>query len=680
MQGPDSAQNNPRRPITFQRIAPLLIVLLGFAVRIYAFDTTWTDGDRASPHGIGLIVIDAVSRGQFSEHYFFNDNASTSLPSPGLMSWIWAFFAIFDRSLTAAVLVGLLANCLAIAMLYNMGARLFGARVGALAAMLMACSNWGVYLARGTWHPSHLEISVIAAAWLLSLGIRTGNRRKLLGGYAVVALTAWSYFTALIVPFQALAALLVSGAGSVRELRRTHIIGMGLSLAAMALYVVSMLALGKLTPESYGRFSLFRPEAGIKTQADMIARDITPMNRDPIGHLLRLASNADYTATWVSPETPGYAVGLALNGALGVLISAALVAGLLRLVRNWRDPANRFVLTWPLVPLAALLVIAALKSDFRVAVYYLLVTAPLPYLAAALGIDWGINRVAPMGRARGTSQLRRQAVVIAAVFATLGMLPIWNFLAAARTVYRQPFSGTTTWMPLRWAQQIGRQWQRECKNVLGQNFWWELSLFEAPDSWRRGGINVNANSSAWTVQPGGGTCTLNQDGAPLPMSTVLPFVADDGSQIKTYRSLQAPEARTDALTVNLGWTLIDHEVTPRVQPGQRIRIRHLWRVDTLPAEAFGAWYYAPFVKLRAAGGAQIITVDTATSLEGWMWRPGEYIASDIYVDVPADLAPGDYTVESSLFDPNQKKNAVYFSPQAPGVPILTLERKVIVAR
>jgi hypothetical protein len=52
--------------------------------------------------------------------------------------------------------------------------------------------------------------------------------------------------------------------------------------------------------------------------------------------------------------------------------------------------------------------------------------------------------------------------------------------------------------------------------------------------------------------------------------------------------------------------------------------------------------------------------------------------SDVRVKVPADAAPGEYVLEISLFDPNQKKNAVYFDPVAPSAPVVTIRRTISV--
>jgi hypothetical protein len=72
----------------------------------------------------------------------------------------------------------------------------------------------------------------------------------------------------------------------------------------------------------------------------------------------------------------------------------------------------------------------------------------------------------------------------------------------------------------------------------------------------------------------------------------------------------------------------------------------------------------------------LLQVDSAPALLGHAWRVGYVQVSAIRFALPPDLPPGDYTLEFSLFDPNQKKNAVYFHPQQPGLPIVTIRKPV----
>lgn len=72
----------------------------------------------------------------------------------------------------------------------------------------------------------------------------------------------------------------------------------------------------------------------------------------------------------------------------------------------------------------------------------------------------------------------------------------------------------------------------------------------------------------------------------------------------------------------------------------------------------GCGKLAPFVKLLDADGKELLQVDRAPALLGYQWRSGHVLVSSVYLDVPVDLSAGSYTLAMSLFDPNQKKNAV----------------------
>jgi hypothetical protein len=100
------------------------------------------------------------------------------------------------------------------------------------------------------------------------------------------------------------------------------------------------------------------------------------MNRDPIGHFLRMAGNTDYALTWTDPASQGYA-------------------------------------------LAALLAIAALKPGFRIAVYYLPLAAPVAYIAGGHGIATALRA------------LKATPMVTATACAALAIVPSWNASAAA---------------------------------------------------------------------------------------------------------------------------------------------------------------------------------------------------------------------------------------------------------
>ena len=179
----------------------------------------------------------------------------------------------------------------------------------------------------------------------------------------------------------------------------------------------------------------------------------------------------------------------------------------------------------------------------------------------------------------------------------------------------------------------------------------------------------------WMARPEGGTCVLKQSGPPLQGAALLPLRLDDGSILRTYRlSPYAPPVAFKQLQVNLGWTLLDYAAQESAEPGGSVIVSHVWRVDALPDEPHASWYFAPFVSLIAPDGRAVAGIDGAAALEGWAWQQGALMFGSATLTLPVNLPPGDYVLRSTLFDPNQKKNAVYFDPAQPGVPILALTR------
>ncbi len=646
----------------FKRVVPLVIVLLAFAVRVLAMDTAWIDGDRANPHGLGIIALDVAARGDWANFPLFSDDASIGLPNPPLLTYLYALAAATGRSLSMANALGLIANTLAVAAAFGIGRRAHSWMAGALAATLMAGSNWGVFMARGTWHPTPLEPGLVFSAWLLLAGATRQRTRLQLAGFILAAATAFSYVTAFVLLAQAPLAVRAAG-GAWRGFVRGALI----CTATLALYVVLLAAGGRLS--NLASIGLLRPAQPVTSEADLRARDITPENRSPLGHFLRLATNASYAVTWTEPSLPGYALRRSLEDVQSTALSVAVLAGLVMAMLRLRRAPYRFLLVWALVPLSVLYVLVLRRDDFRVAPYYLLFTSPVAHVLAGVSMASLLKRV------------RASAATCVALCAMLSIIPAWNFAAAAQTVYAAPFNGVVDFMPLRWSQRLGRLWRDQCPRMIIDNFWWAISLRESSNGVRRGALRQNEISTAWSIDPNGGTCALKQIGPPPPNAELLALTLEDGSVLRTYRALpyRAP-AEAQPLPVNLGWTLLDHSVTPTARAGATLTVTHAWRIDMLPSEPHASWFYAPFVKLISADGAVIIDINGASALEGWAWQPGEIISSDVTLSLPAGLPPGEYTVQSSLFDPNQKKNAVYFDPARPGEPILTLTRQVVVER
>lgn len=162
----------------------------------------------------------------------------------------------------------------------------------------------------------------------------------------------------------------------------------------------------------------------------------------------------------------------------------------------------------------------------------------------------------------------------------------------------------------------------------------------------------------------------------LPNTVIDPYVFGNGKTAYLY-SAQSPSATVPGgeLSSNIGWRLMALDTPVRAVVGQTVTVSHTWSVSELPAEAFWSWYFAPNIKLTTPDG-QTIGEYWGKSISGSAWRLGDEIRSVVAFQVPLETAPGDYVLKVSLFDPNQKKNAVYFSASRPGEPIVIIERAV----
>jgi hypothetical protein len=365
--------------------------------------------------------------------------------------------------------------------------------------------------------------------------------------------------------------------------------------------------------------------------------------------------------TWTDPTGDAFAIREPLSQVLASLLTVAVAAGLIRMLLNIGRPVNRFLLAWAALPLGMLMMLVAAKPDFRVAVYYLTLAVPVAYVAGGYGTTWALSLIRARGMIGGV-----------ALCATIAILSAWNASAAADTAFRRPFI-QPGFMPLRWARELGSLWQRECATINGSNHWWELSLIESARRWKAGGVHLGDASSIWTFAPEGGGCALQSSGLPLPHAEPL-LLRLGGEPVRTQRALPYAAPPGIQTSVNLGWSLLEFSAPEHARAGETLTVQHAWRVDSLPSEPYSSWYFAPFIKLIAPDGRIAAEVDNAVALQGWEWRRGEIQVSEVALRLPADLAPGVYRVVSSLFDPNQKKNAVYFGVGGDSSPTLTLER------
>lgn len=678
----------------------LFVVLLAFALRLHGLEHVRQNYDRAYPHGLGIAMREAIAGGRLDQVPTVSLVASINLPNPAGASAFYALLTAIEPSPYVATALNAMLGALVAAIAYSLARRLFGTWAGVAAGLLASASVWSAWVARGAWLQGSIEAMAALAAWLLINGIAHGRPRHLFAGLAWVALCMQTYLVAFGLLAQALAALMVGAVGVLRSapaLRRAALAGLALCALSALLYLGAVAA--SRAPLSG---AIDNPNAANEQTAG------GALNLDPVNHALRIASGRDFENTFVAPDSPGFALrdqasdlrATIIDGLLviGIIMTAMVGAGVGAGLRPApttaavaRATAAAIVLAWFALPVAATFIIGnAVMREWKVHVFYLLLTSPMPYVLA--GAPFGLlERAAGRLSRPGARALRGALAGLAALALAIAG---WNADGDVAAAVRFPYTHDGLYsLPLKWQMALAREAAATCDALSNEeDAMWLTSLTGSARRVRANGFRASGSGTVWQVAPDLQQCVLSVAGGTVAAGTPVRRIeipgqkSTDGTPVVAEVITSPPAAPSPSravadgrgMAINLGWTLLDLAAPSAARPGEAVTVTHVARVDQLPAEPYASWYFAPFVKLIGPDGQALAQVDDAPAIEGWAWRPGEVMITDVQLRLPVGLAPGEYSLEVSLFDPNQKKNAVYFDPVAPGSPVVTIRRTLSV--
>lgn len=658
-----------------QWLPALFVALLAFAFHLQSLEWVRHNFDRGYPHGLGMAIREAIAHGRLDQLPVVSLVASINFPNPAGTSYLYALLTAIEPSAFVATALNAMLGATVAVIAHSIARRLFGVWAGIVAGVLAGTSLWATWVARGAWLQGPVEFMAAVTLWLLVNGIAHRKPRHLFAALTGVALFMQTYLVAFGLLAQACAVAAGGFLKGVRHLARPFIAGLALCALSLLLYLGAAISARASVSSMINNPNAFNEE----TRAGGV-------NLDPINHVFRIASGRDFENTFVLKESPAFTQRDAVSDLRATAIDLLMLAGFVltatlafsKTVPAQQAITSRMVLLWLLLPVAGTLFVANLvMRDWKVHVFYILLASPAPYVLAG----------APFGAvqrwlARASLHARRAfATTCIALLAGAFAVNQWNFAGDIDATQRQPIIYTgLDGLPLTQQMQM-TQWARaHCSAINNpQERLWLASVFGDIGFIRAGSYQMKNNSTMWSVAPRGGNCLFQVNG-PLPSNadaTVLALGGEPATALQALRARDLTGELGDAkLTTNIGWTLLDLRLPAAANAGDVITVTHIWRVDSLPAEPFSSWYFAPFVKLIAPDGRQLLDMDGAPALEGWAWRPSELLVSDVRVALPADLPAGEYTLELSLFDPNQKKNAVYFDPVAPATPIVTIQRQL----
>jgi hypothetical protein len=657
-----------------------LIALLALAFRLNGLGYVRQNLDRAYPHGLGVAIREAIADGRFDQLPATSVQASINLPNPAGASYFYALLTAIEPSAYAATALNAMLGAAIALIAFDLTKRLFGTWAAFAAGSLAASSAWAAWVSRGAWLQGALEAISALTFWLLVNGLVKRNARHLFAALAWVAAGIQTYLVAfgLLAQVGLLALSKLPTLLRRPALRRAAVAGMMMCALSVALYTAAA-----------------RPTISALDAPSAVAAE-DQVNLDPLNHVLRIASGRDFENTFVELDTPAFDLRDRLSDARAGIVDAMMLFGLVLLLgkaftssQTAGAGASRLLLIWLALPvISALLIANLLMKQWKVHVFYMLLTSPGPYILAGAPLA-----LAEQLHRRLTGAAKHALIAGLAAFGAFGLfIPWWNAAGEIDAVRRFPYHHDGPYsLPLVWQMRLAERWRAlGCRTLhMPEDARWQASLLGTARPAHSDEIRIKGDATIWQIHPTGLDCALLIAEAP-PLAHAEPFTMTIPGQKRTdrtpvvltfYRAKPIPSAQTppaDALTVNLGegWRLLKLDAPDSARAGEQVTVIHEWLVGQPPNEPYWFWYFAPFVKLFAPDERMVLEIDNAPAILGYAWRAGYVQVSAVRFTLPADLLPGNYTLELSLFDPNQKKNAVYFHPSQPQTPIVTIPKTI----
>ncbi len=604
-------------------LALAAVLLVAGALRLSAPGISQFRLDEAHVTALALGIVDGRA------FPLVGTQSSVGVFLPPLADYVYALpLVVWKSPLSAVLLTGLL-NLAAVALAWATARRWWGRGAGLAAAALMAANPWAVAYSRQVWQPDLLPPLAMACVATGLAGFLDGRRWAVLAHLALLAAAINTHFAgALLVPITLVLAIV--------GWRRIHWGEVAGGLAAGA--IVSTPYLLYLWRD---RAEVWRTVIAATGGAPRVDADVAGLWRMMLtgdgAHALLGTASQDLWAGWLPLER-------AASWLLLALVVAGALACIWRAARGARDGSTisgLVAVLWAALPL-----LAFTWHSTPVHIHYLAMALPAaPLVAGSLvGALGQARRRWPVRVAGGISGgvALAQAALSAALLAALATratpggfaLPLGQQVQAARAaqslapraILLVPGDNATS---DEWAAVLGVQmWGTPHRLVDGRH-----------------AALLPAEETALLVAPGAetGLATYALLGALDCLREIPGRSGEPPLVVARVRGGVDPGLRpapTPALLAN-GVEMLGYRLDGEPAPGRTVTWRVGWRVAH--ARFDPARTYHIFNHLLAADGTRVAQAD-ANTLPTAAWAVGDTVVQSFTMALPADAAPGPYTM------------------------------------
>ena len=581
---------------------------------------------------------------------------------PPLTGYLYIPIIALTQSLTAIYVVVIVLNIAGVYFTYRAGTTLLGAKVGLIAAAVIAVNPWVIEYSRYTWPPALLPFFVPLVLWLfipLWQGTAKQPSRRMILAFLILGVMCQTTLIAyLVLPAVGLLTLLF--------IRRLPFKALLLGLLLFVLIQVPFfIGLSQNVNQFQSRLANFT-----ETSSESYFRD------DAFRHAFRLVSGEDYELARGkdAPQkdysqrhniTRWFASGVSILLGGGILIS--ILAVISRKICNHppevtTDHARSsaiILLIWFFVPIGLMSYNATLVHP-----YYQLVGIP----AGMVFVGWAVVYIIK------PYSIRRWGVV-AVLFIPFAVLMGLNSARFYQETQATPGTHDLGALPLDWGMALGAK----IREYLPENG----VVFADVDEW-------TLNSLAMQSFP-----LIRDNRAPevtiVPRTGGLYIVAyppdSDTSFVPAYA------ARVDALKLPDGWVITLDQYpenvmqsvrfdTPKIrgekwlsllhasveQRGDTVTVTSIWQVENLTPDIVN-YTFAPFIHVIDASGQRVQIVD-GRPIPGTQFRDGDLHIHRMQFTLDGDV--NEYSLQLGQFDGLSNTNLILITADGEYVPTVEI--------